>query len=73
MVNNLRLTHYVDVNLLYNQLTGSLITGILHLFNKTPVGWYSKKQSTVETYTYGSEFFSALKFVEHIIYLRNTI
>ena len=31
-------------------------SGILHLLNKTPVNWFLKKQSTVETATYGFKF-----------------
>ena len=53
------LTHYVDVNLLHDLITGRSVTGILHLINKTPIDWYSKKQATVETATYGSEFIAA--------------
>jgi hypothetical protein len=37
-------------------LTGKSVSGILHLFNKTPVYWFAKKQGTAETATYGSEF-----------------
>jgi hypothetical protein len=44
-----------------------LVTGILHLINKTPLDWYSKKQATVETATYGSEFVAARICVEQII------
>ena len=49
------------------------MTGILHLFNKTPMDWYSKKQSTVETATYGSEFVAAKTCTEQIIEIRNTL
>ena len=50
------LTHYVDANVFYNALMGrSAVTGILHLANATPIEWYSKKQATVKTATYGSE------------------
>ena len=50
---------YRDANLYHNVLTGRSVTGTLHLINKTPIDWYSKKQATVETATYGSEFASA--------------
>jgi len=40
------LMHYVDANLYHNMLTRRSVTGILHLFNKTPIDWYSKKQAT---------------------------
>jgi hypothetical protein len=67
------LTHYVDANLMHDVVTGRSVTGILHLLNKTPLDWYSKKQATVETATYGSEFVAARTCVEQIIDLRNTL
>ena len=53
------LTHYFDANLYHDMLTGRSVTVILHLMKKTPIDWYSKKQATVETTTYGSEFIAA--------------
>ena len=67
------LTHYVDANLMHDVITGRSVTGIIHLLNKTPLDWYSKKQATVETATYGSEFVAARTCVEQIIDLRNTL
>ena len=43
------------------------------MLNATPIDWYSKKQATVETATYGSEFVAAQICVEQIIDLRNTM
>lgn len=67
------LTHYVDANLMHDLMTGRSVTGIIHLINQTPIYWYSRKQSTVETATYGSEFFSARTCVEQISDLRTTL
>ena len=67
------LTHYVDANLMHDMVTGRSVTGILHLLNKTPIDWYSKKQATVETATYGSEFVAARTCVEQVIDLRTTL
>ena len=67
------LSHYVDANLLNCLATGRSVTGILHFANKTPIEWYSKKQATVETATYGSEFVAARTCVEQIIDLRYTL
>jgi hypothetical protein len=53
---HITLSHCIDANLTYDVTTGKSVTGILHLINKTPLDWYSKKQATVETATYGSEF-----------------
>jgi hypothetical protein len=52
---------------------GRLVTGILHLVNKTPIEWFSKKQATVETATYGSEFVAARVCGEQTMDLRNTL
>jgi hypothetical protein len=45
------LSHCVDANLMHDITTGKSVTGILHLINKTPLDWYSKKQAMVETAT----------------------
>ena len=67
------LTHYVDANLYHDALTGRSLTACLHFVNATPIDWYSKKQSTVETATYSSEFVAARTCVEQIIDLRTTL
>jgi hypothetical protein len=64
------LTHYFDANLYHDMMTGRSVTGIVHLFNKTPIKWYSKKQATVKTATYGSDFIAACTCVEQIVDLR---
>lgn len=61
---------FVDANLYHDLVTGKSVTGIMHLFNKTLVDWYTKKQATVETATYGSEFVAARTAMEQIIDLR---
>ena len=50
---------YKDANLMHDMLTGKSVTGILHFVNQTPFEWYAKKQSTVETATYGPEMVAA--------------
>jgi hypothetical protein len=60
-------TTYVDANLYHCMLTGKSVSGGLHLFNKTPVNWYPKKQSISETATYGSEYVAARTATEQII------
>jgi hypothetical protein len=66
-------THYVDANLYHNVLTGRSVTWVLHVLNGTPIDWYSKKQATVESATYGSEFVAARTWVEQIIDLCHTL
>lgn len=66
-------THYVDANLMHCMLTGKSVTAILHILNQTPMDWHTKKQATVETATYGSEFVAARTCVEQIIELRTQL
>ena len=56
MVKYVRLTHYANSNLFHDKLTGNYVMGIIHLDNKTPLDWYSKKQVNLETSAYGYEF-----------------
>ena len=67
------LMHYVDANLFHDALIGRSVTGILHMINATPIDWYSKKQATVETATYGSESVAAQVCIELIVELCNTL
>jgi hypothetical protein len=45
------LTHYFDANLMHDVLSG-IAVAVVHFYNKTPVDWYCKKQSTTEMATY---------------------
>jgi hypothetical protein len=65
--------HYTDANLQHDLLTGRAVTGIVHLLNQTPGDWYSKRQATVETATFGSEFTAARIAVDQILDLRTTL
>ena len=64
-------THYVDANLHHDLATGKAVTAALHFLNQTPIDAYTKRQSTVETATYGSEFVAARTAVDQIIDIRN--
>ncbi|MFA9289401.1 MAG: reverse transcriptase domain-containing protein, partial [Weeksellaceae bacterium] len=64
---------YTDANLYHDMLTGRSVTGILHFCNQTLVDWYSKRQATVETATFGSEFTAARISVDQIIDMRTTL
>ena len=66
-------TTSMDANLNHCLATGKSLTGCLHFVNKTPVYWYSKKQATVETATYGSEFVAAKTASEQIMDIRQTL
>ena len=71
--NYVTITHYVDANLMHCMVTGRSVTGILTFLNQMPMDWYAKKQATVETATYGSEFVAARTAVERLIDLRLTL
>ena len=70
---SVRLTCFWDANLMHDLTTGRSATGILHMINQTPVDWYSKRQSTVETATYGSEFVAGRTATEQVIDIRYTL
>ena len=66
-------TTYKDANLYHDYITGRSAMGIIHLLNGTPIDWYTKRQDTVETATYGSEFVAARVATDQIIDLRITL
>jgi hypothetical protein len=71
--NYIMLSHYYDANLYHDMITGQSVMGILHFMNKMPIDWYSKKQATVETATYGSKFIAACTCIDQVIDLRLTL
>ena len=66
-------TTFKDANLMHDMIMGRLASGIIHLVNQTPIEWFSKRQATVETATYGSEFVCARQACEQIIDLHLTL
>jgi hypothetical protein len=68
---NLVSTHcFVDADHAGNLITRRSQSGILLFVNRAPILWYSKKQNTVETSTFGSEFVAMRIAVELIESLR---
>ena len=63
----------MDANLHHDLATGKAVTAALHFLNQTPIDAYTKRQSTVETATYGSEFVAARTAVDQIIDIRTTL
>ena len=61
-----RTSTFKDANLFHDHVTGRAVSGILHFLNQMPFDWYSKKQATVETATYGSEFGAGRTAVQQI-------
>ena len=61
---------FVDADHAGDRLTRRSHTGILIYINKSPISWFSKKQTTVESSTFGSEFVALRIASEQIISLR---
>jgi hypothetical protein len=68
-----RTSSFCDANLMHDMVTGRSASGILEFMNQTPVDWFCKRQSQVETATYGSEFMVARQATERLIDLRYTL
>ena len=54
--NSVNISVFVDADHAGNRATCRSFTGILIHVNRAPIIWYSKKQNTVESSTFGSEF-----------------
>ena len=65
-----KLTMFADTNLYHDRLTGRSLTGLILMANKTPVDWYSKKQISVESATYGSKFVAARIGTDKLVEMR---
>ena len=61
---------FVDSDHAGDRITRRSHTGILLYLNSAPITWFSKKQTTVESSTYGSEFVALRLASEQIISLR---
>ena len=65
------ITVFVDADHAGNRVTRRSHTGVIIFVNMAPVIWYSKRQNTVETSTFGSEFIAlriALELTEALRY-----
>ena len=64
-------THcFVDSDHAANTIPRRSQTGLLLFVNRAPVTWFSKRQNTVETSTFGREFIAMKTAVEHVEALR---
>ena len=59
-------TAFVDANHAGDKSDRKSQTGVLIFVNKAPIHWYSKKQNTVESSTFGAEFCAMRTAVEMI-------
>ena len=68
--NPVRLSAYVDANHAGNLKTRRSHTGLLVYMNSAPILWYSKRQNTVETSSFGSEYIALRICTEMVEALR---
>ena len=69
----LQQTMFVDASHAANVVTRQSRTGVLIFLNRAPILWYSKKQHSIETSTFGSEFQALKVGMELLIGLRYKI
>ena len=65
-----KITCYVDANHAGNMITRRSHTGFVIFINSAPIIWWSKRQNTVESSTFGSEYVALRIATEQIIALR---
>jgi hypothetical protein len=63
-------TAFVDASHAANKKTRKSHTGFLIFVNRAPIVWYSKRQQTVESSTYASEYIAMKVCIESIQHLR---
>ncbi|MHA7927589.1 MAG: Ty1/Copia family ribonuclease HI, partial [Marinobacter sp.] len=68
--NGIDLTCFVDSDHAGNVVTRRSHTGILIFVNNAPIVWYSKRQNTVETSAFGSEFVALRTARDMLVALR---
>ena len=61
---------FVDSDHAGDRITRRSHTGIIAYVNKAPISWFSKRQNTVESSTFGSEFVALRIASEQLIALR---
>ena len=61
---------FVDSNHGHDKITGKSVNGIIMFVGRTLIHWESKRQSSVQTSTFGAEFISMKKAVEEAVTTR---
>mmetsp|Transcript_24915 Transcript_24915/g.59157 ORF Transcript_24915/g.59157 Transcript_24915/m.59157 type:complete len:877 (+) Transcript_24915:2272-4902(+) len=67
---NMRLRVFVDSDHAGDEVTRRSRTGFIIFLNNAPIYWFSKKQTSCETSTYGSEFIAMKQACEYVRGLR---
>ena len=69
--NAVDITVFVDADHAGNRVTRRSHTGVIIFVNMAPIVWYSKRQNTVETSTFGSEYVAlkiAIELIESLFF-----
>ena len=64
------ITAFVDASHAANKVTRRSHTGFILFLNRAPIIWYSKRQNTVESSTFSSEFIAMKACMESIVAMR---
>lgn len=70
LMNELSTNIFIDSNHGHDRITGRSITGMISFVGRTPITNVSKRQSSVQTTTFGAEFVALKKAVEEAITIR---
>ncbi len=54
----------------HDKITGRSITGLICFVGSTPIIWESKRQTSVQTSTFGAEFTALKRAVEKVVMIR---
>lgn len=66
----MEVTIFVDANHGHDQVTGKSVTGVIIFVGRTPIQYFSKRQGSVQTSTFGAEFVALKAAVEEAIAIR---
>lgn len=70
LVPELDINIFCDSDHAHDKLTGRSITALLGFVGSTPIIWQSKRQTSVQTSSFGAEFTALKKAVEEVVSLR---
>ena len=66
----LDVTIFVESNHGHDLVTGKSITGFILFVGKNPIKYFSKRQTSVQTSTFGAEFVSLKRAIEEAVAIR---
>ena len=70
ILKELDLNIFIDADHAHDKISGRSITGLLAMLGSTPITWRSKRQTSVQTSTFGAEFTALKAGVEEAITIR---